>query len=139
MLATAKHYAGDGATSTARASGDYKIDQGITKMSHQEFWDNALRQYVPAVQKHGVETVMPSFSSVDWTDDASGPLKMHAHKELITDVLKGKLGFKGFVISDWAGHPPDPRRPRHPGAARASTPASTCSWSPTATRTSSRR
>ena len=28
---------------------------------------------------------------------------MHAHKELITDVLKGKLGFKGFVISDWQG------------------------------------
>ena len=103
VLATAKHYAGDGATEYGSASGDYKIDQGITKMSHQEFWDHALRQYVPAVQKHGVETVMPSFSSVDWTDDASGPLKMHAHKELITDVLKGKLGFKGFVISDWQG------------------------------------
>jgi beta-glucosidase len=40
---------------------------------------------------------------VDWTDDDDGPLKMHAHKELITDVLKGQLGFKGFVISDWAG------------------------------------
>ena len=56
---------------------------------------------MPAIKKHGVETVMPSFSSVDWTDDDAGPLKMHAHKELITDVLKGKLGFKGFVISDW--------------------------------------
>jgi beta-glucosidase len=101
LLATAKHYAGDGATEYGSASGDYKIDQGITKMSHQEFWEHALRQYVPAVQKHGVETVMPSFSSVDWTDDNAGPLKMHAHKELLTDVLKGKLGFKGFVISDW--------------------------------------
>ena len=72
-------------------------------MSHRDFWEHALRQYVPAVQKHGVETVMPSFSSVDWTDDNAGPLKMHAHKELLTDVLKGKLGFKGFVISDWEG------------------------------------
>jgi beta-glucosidase len=101
VIATAKHYAGDGATTFGSAAGDYTIDQGITEMSHREFWQHALRQYVPAVQKHGVETVMPSFSSVDWTDDDAGPLKMHAHKELITDVLKGKLGFKGFVISDW--------------------------------------
>jgi beta-glucosidase len=47
---------------------------------------------------------MPSFSSVDWTDDGVGdPLKMHAHRELITGVLKGRIGFDGFVISDWEG------------------------------------
>ena len=45
---------------------------------------------------------MPSFSSVDWTEDGVGnPLKMHAHRELITDVLKRGMGFGGFVISDW--------------------------------------
>jgi beta-glucosidase len=103
VLATAKHYAGDGDTEYGTAAGDYKIDQGVAITSREDFWRNSLRQYVPAIQKHGVETVMPSFSSVDWTDDSAGPLKMHAHKELITDVLKGKLGFKGFVISDWAG------------------------------------
>jgi beta-glucosidase len=41
---------------------------------------------------------MPSYSS--W-DNGSGPVKMHGNKYLITDVLKGELGFKGFVISDW--------------------------------------
>ena len=47
---------------------------------------------------------MPSFSSVDWTEDGVGnPIKMHANRELITDVLKGKIGFDGFVISDWEG------------------------------------
>jgi beta-glucosidase len=46
---------------------------------------------------------MPSYSSVDWTDDTAGPLKMHAHKELITNVLKGQMKFHGFVISDWEG------------------------------------
>jgi beta-glucosidase len=47
---------------------------------------------------------MPSFSSVDWTEDGIGnPLKMHAHRELITDVLKNQIGFDGFVISDWEG------------------------------------
>ena len=118
VLATAKHYAGDGGTEYGTATGDYKIDQGVTVTSHEDFWRNALRQYVPAVQKHGVGTVMPSFSSVDWTDDDAGPLKMHAHSELITDVLKGKLGFDGFVISDWHGiHqiPGDLRRPRSHG------------------------
>ena len=52
----------------------------------------ALRQYVPAVQKHHVGSVMPSFSSVDWTEDGVGNnvIKMHANRELITDVLKGR-------------------------------------------------
>ncbi len=103
VLATAKHYAGDGDTKYGTATGDYKIDQGISVTSRQDFWDVALRQYVPAVQDHHVGTVMPSFSSVDWTDDSAGPLKMHAHHELITDVLKGQMGFDGFVISDWEG------------------------------------
>jgi beta-glucosidase len=101
VIATAKHYAGDGDTEYGTPTGDYKVDQGIAVTSHEDFWRHSLRQYVPAIQKHGVETVMPSFSSVDWTDDNTGPLKMHAHKELLTDVLKGRLGFKGFVISDW--------------------------------------
>ena len=117
VLATAKHYAGDGDTKYGTATGDYTIDQGIAITSRQDFWDVALRQYVPAVQEHHVGTVMPSFSSVDWTEDGVGnPLKMHAHHELITDVLKGQMGFDGFVISDWEGihqittRPPGERR-----------------------------
>jgi beta-glucosidase len=48
--------------------------------------------------------VMPSFSSVDWTEDGVGnPIKMHANRELITDVLKDRIDFDGFVISDWEG------------------------------------
>jgi beta-glucosidase len=86
------------------ASGDYKIDQGIAITNHEDFWRFALRQYVPAVQDHDVGSVMPSFSSVDWTEDGVGnPIKMHANRELITDVLKGQIGFDGFVISDWEG------------------------------------
>ncbi|MGZ8695346.1 MAG: glycoside hydrolase family 3 protein [Gaiellaceae bacterium] len=106
VLATAKHYAGDGDTEFDTAAGDYTIDQGIAVTSRRDFWNNALRQYLPAVQKHGVETVMPSFSSVDWTEDGVGngtELKVHAHRELITDVLKGRMKFGGFVISDWEG------------------------------------
>ena len=104
VLATAKHYAGDGDTEYGTATGDYKIDQGIAITSREDFWRNSLRQYVPAVREHRVGTVMPSFSSVDWTEDGVGnPIKMHANRDLIEGVLKTKLGFGGFVISDWEG------------------------------------
>ena len=61
---------------------------------------------------------MPSFSSVDWIEDGVGnPVKMHAHQELITDVLKGQYHFDGFVISDWEGihQIPDPANPASVG------------------------
>ena len=103
-LATAKHYAGDGDTEYGTGSGDYPIDQGVTVTSRREFARIDLAPYVAAVGRHDVGSVMPSFSSVDWTDDGVGdPLKMHAHRELITGTLKGRLGFDGFVISDWEG------------------------------------
>jgi beta-glucosidase len=104
VLATAKHYAGDGDTEFGTGEGDYTIDQGIAVTNRRDFWENSLRQYLPAVRWHDVGSVMPSFSSVDWTEDGVGnPLKMHAHRELITDVLKGGMDFDGFVISDWEG------------------------------------
>jgi beta-glucosidase len=104
VLATAKHYAGDGDTEYGTGEGDYTIDQGITVTSRRDFARIDLAPYVPAVRKHRVGSVMPSFSSVDWTEDGVGnPTKMHAHRELIAGVLKGRIGFDGFVISDWEG------------------------------------
>lgn len=104
VLATAKHFAGDGDTTYGTGSGDYPIDQGITQTSRKEFARIDLPPYIAAVQKHDVGSIMPSYSSVDWTDDGLGnPVKMHANKELLTGVLKQKLGFDGFVISDYNG------------------------------------
>jgi beta-glucosidase len=104
VLATAKHFAGDGDTTYGTATGGYKIDQGVAQTNHQDFYDKALRQYVPAVQDHHVGAVMPSYSSVDWTEDGLGnPIKMHGNQDLITGWLKNQTGFSGFVISDWEG------------------------------------
>ena len=107
VLATAKHFAGDGLTAydeSKAGTGAYPIDQGIDQVTRAEFDRLALAPYWPAVQEHHVGSVMPSFSSVDFnggsTDDA---VKMHANHELITDVLKGDMGFDGFVITDWQG------------------------------------
>ena len=102
VLATAKHFAGDGLTAWGTGEGDYTLDQGISQVSRAEFDRLAVAPYRPAIRRHHVGSVMPSFSSVDWTEDGLGnPVKMHAHQELITDVLKGDLGFDGLVISDW--------------------------------------
>ncbi|MFC7493470.1 MULTISPECIES: glycoside hydrolase family 3 protein [unclassified Nocardioides] len=110
VLASAKHFAGDGLTSydETRASDEvspftaYPIDQGITEVTRAEFDELALSPYVPAIRKHRVGSVMPSFSSVDWADDGLGnPVKMHASEELITGWLKEQQRFQGFVISDW--------------------------------------
>ncbi|SCG64782.1 carbohydrate binding domain-containing protein [Micromonospora coxensis] len=103
VLASVKHYAGDGGTTYQPGSGGYRIDQGVTTMSRAEFDRVHLGPYVPAVRRHHAGTIMPSYSSVDFTDDGVGnPVKMHAHKELLTDVLKQKIGFDGFLISDYA-------------------------------------
>jgi beta-glucosidase len=104
VLATAKHYAGDGDTEYGTGEGDYTIDQGITITNRRDFARIDLAPYVPAVRRHRVGSVMPSYSSVDWTEDGVGnPIKMHANRQLITDVLKDRIGFGGFVISDWEG------------------------------------
>jgi beta-glucosidase len=111
VLPTLKHYAGDGDTEYGTGSGDYPIDQGITVTSRADF--NRI-DLAPYRNMHGALTVMPSFSSVDWTEDGVGnPTKMHASRELITGTLKSRLGFDGFVISDWEGihQLPDPSAP----------------------------
>ncbi len=87
VLACAKHFIGDGGTTDG-------IDQG------NAVWDEAalrrifLPPYVAAI-KAGVGSIMVSYSS--WNG-----LKMHANKTLLTGMLKGELGFKGFLVSDWA-------------------------------------
>ncbi|MFS2291137.1 MAG: glycoside hydrolase family 3 protein [Actinomadura sp.] len=104
VLATVKHYAGDGDTVFGSSTTEgYTLDQGVTVTDRRTFMKVNVAPYVTAVKKYRVGSVMPSFSSVDWKEDGVGnPVKMHAHKELLTGVLKGKIGFDGFVISDWA-------------------------------------
>ncbi|GIE94567.1 glycoside hydrolase family 3 N-terminal domain-containing protein [Paractinoplanes rishiriensis] len=88
VLATAKHYVGDGGTT----GGD---DQGDTALTEAQLREIHLPPFRAAVER-GVGSVMVSFSS--WNGD-----KLHGHKFLLTDVLKTELGFTGFVVSDWAG------------------------------------
>src|SRR3954469_10180395 len=77
VLASAKHFAGDGLTtygtgSNEHTTGTYPIDQGVDRVDHGTFDRLALAQYVPAVRQHHVGSVMPSYSDVDWTEDGLG-------------------------------------------------------------------
>ncbi len=92
MVATAKHFIGDGGTTFGSGLGD-KIDRGNTEITMEELRATLLPPYVAQVNQ-GVQTVMPSYSKIN-------NLKMHAHDTLINGVLKKELGFGGFVISDW--------------------------------------
>jgi beta-glucosidase len=71
------------------------VDQGDTALSEDELIRTHAAPYLPALEA-GVLTVMASFNS--WNKE-----KCHASRYLLTDVLKGRLGFDGFVISDWDG------------------------------------
>jgi beta-glucosidase len=99
VLATPKHYVGDGGTtwgaSETHTVRQYMLDQGVTEVDEATLRAIHLPPYAEAVE-NGAMCVMVSFSS--WQDT-----KMHAHKYLLTDVLKGELGFQGFIVSDWGG------------------------------------
>ncbi|GAA4819010.1 hypothetical protein GCM10023220_59910 [Streptomyces ziwulingensis] len=100
VLATAKHFVGDGGTTFGSSTtGSYTIDQGVTEVTRRELEAVHLSPYRDAVDR-GVGTVMPSYSSLD-LGDGQGPVKMHARADLLTGVLKDRMGFDGFVISDW--------------------------------------
>lgn len=88
VVATAKHYIGDGGT----VLGD---DQGDNLSTELELINIHGQGYYSSLGA-GVQTVMASFNS--WNGE-----KMHGHEYLLNDVLKMKMGFNGFVVSDWNG------------------------------------
>jgi beta-glucosidase len=89
VAATAKHFLADGGTTDGR-------DQGNAQISEAELVAQHAQGY-PAAITAGALTVMVSFSS--WNG-----VKHHANAALLTDVLKGRMGFAGLVVGDWNGH-----------------------------------
>ncbi len=89
VLATAKHFVGDGGTEGGK-------DQGDNLSSEEVLRDTHAAGYVTAIEA-GVQTVMASYNS--WHGR-----KLHGYGELLTGVLKERMGFDGFVVGDWNGH-----------------------------------
>lgn len=108
VLASVKHFVGDGGTKWGTTthypwlSGHtwfdaegihWQIDQGVTDIDEATLRAVHLPPYAAAIAA-GARNIMVSYSS--W-----GGLKMHAQRYLLTDVLKGELGFTGFLVTDW--------------------------------------
>lgn len=89
VIATAKHFLGDGGTQNGR-------DQGDTRIAEAGLRDLFGAPYLPAL-KAGAQSVMASFSG--WNG-----VKMHGNRSLLTGVLKERWGFDGFIVGDWNGH-----------------------------------
>jgi beta-glucosidase len=88
VLATPKHFLGDGGTNGK--------DQGDNPGSEQELRELDAPGYQAALGA-GAQIVMASYSS--WRGQ-----KMHGNHALLTEVLKGRMGFDGFLVGDWNGH-----------------------------------
>ncbi|MDF1521250.1 MAG: glycoside hydrolase family 3 N-terminal domain-containing protein [Trueperaceae bacterium] len=74
--------------------GAWTIDQGDVDVDERTMREVFLAPYRAALAA-GALNVMASYGS--WHG-----LRMHEHRHLLTDVLKGELSFEGFVVSDWA-------------------------------------
>ncbi|WP_413673993.1 glycoside hydrolase family 3 N-terminal domain-containing protein [Massilia cellulosiltytica] len=95
VVATAKHFIGDGGTDGGK-------DQGVNKSSKAQMINIHGQGYYGALAA-GAQTVMVSYNS--WDDVGAGTDygKMHGSRVMLTDVLKTRMGFDGFVVSDWNG------------------------------------
>lgn len=89
VIATAKHFLGDGGTKGGK-------DQGDAVMSEGSLRDLFAPPYYAAL-KAGAQSVMASFSS--WNG-----AKMTGNRSLLTGVLKERMGFDGFIVGDWNAH-----------------------------------
>ncbi|MEY4250496.1 MAG: hypothetical protein RJA87_2129 [Pseudomonadota bacterium] len=89
VAATAKHFLADGGTEDGKDQGDAKISEAELVARHAQGY--------PASIDAGALTVMVSFSS--WNG-----VKNHGNRSLLTDVLKGRMGFAGLAVGDWNGH-----------------------------------
>jgi beta-glucosidase len=95
VLATAKHWLGDGGTFHGKDQGETRTSEADLARIHGAGYYGALAA--------NVQTVMISYSS--FTDTATGKAqgKMHGNAYLVDGVLKRRLGFDGLVVSDWNG------------------------------------
>lgn len=89
VISTAKHFLGDGSTDGGR-------DQGDSLASEDELIRLHAQGYAAAIDA-GTQSIMASYNS--WHG-----VKMHANTALLSDVLKGRMGFDGFIMGDWLAH-----------------------------------
>ncbi len=89
VMATAKHFIGDGGTENG-------IDRGNNTDTEPDLLSTHAQGYLSAIEA-GVLSIMPSHSM--WHGE-----RLHGHHYLLTEILKNRMGFDGFLIGDWNSH-----------------------------------
>ena len=89
VISTAKHFLGDGSTDGGRDQGNSTISEVDLARLHGAAYADAINA--------GTQSIMASYNS--WHG-----VKMHGNKALLTDVLKDRMGFDGFIMGDWLAH-----------------------------------
>lgn len=95
MVVSAKHFLGDGGTEWGTGDNGYLIDRGQLTASGDAELEKHLAPYKEAIIA-GARTIMVSFSSLNG-------VKMHENAPWVQKWLKDRMGFTGFVVSDWEG------------------------------------
>jgi beta-glucosidase len=95
VIASIKHYMADGGT-------EFGVNTGVAKVGERAMMNIHAQGYYAGLAA-GAQTVMASFNS--WDDVAAGKDygKVHGSRTMLTEILKDKLGFDGFVVTDWNG------------------------------------
>lgn len=87
VLATAKHFAGHGITEGG-------LNMGRNLVSERDMLEIHCKPFQCAVTRSGLRSVMNSYCSVNGEPVVGS-------KKMLTDILRGELGFEGFVVSDY--------------------------------------
>jgi beta-glucosidase len=97
--ACAKHYAGNNIE-----DGRETANAIMTEQTLQEIY---ARHFGMIVQDGGVSAVMAAYNQVQISDNSMYNTALHStqNKHMLTDILRGEFGFKGFVLSDWWAAP----------------------------------
>lgn len=101
VIACAKHFAGDGqatyGTSRKPAVGTDDpgglVDRADVRIDEAAMRALGIAPYVPSITA-GLGSVMVA-------DTTWNGVNMTGHEQLLTTILKGELGFQGFVTTDW--------------------------------------
>ncbi len=87
LVACAKHFVGYGAAEGGRDYENGEISEPTLRDVYMPPYESAIRA--------GVATVMSAFLDLNGTP-------VTANRRLLIDVLRGELGYRGLVVSDWA-------------------------------------
>ena len=86
-IATGKHFLGYGLTEAGQ-------NMAATQIGARDLYETFARPFEAAIREAGLGSIMNSYSEIDG-------IPVGASSEILTDLLRGVMGFEGVVVSDY--------------------------------------